>query len=509
MGSVNGQPPVFMSHSAESDRPFGSKSLFAPRWSTMRGLVFSFLWVAVSGLGLVPAASAQPATLGSWSAVQTWPTVSVHTHLLATGNILFWDYSGSSYLWDPTTGTITQPAQPGRNTFCAGNSTLANGAVFVPGGHIANNVGLASASYYDPMADTWTAAPDMNAGRWYPSSTSLANGDVLVTSGDTNVSVRNTLPQVYQAATNSWRDLTTAPLALTLFPRAFLAPNGQVFFATGTSRYLDTTATGIWTTVGNKINPGTDNYGSAAMYDNGKVIFSGGADPPTAAAEVVDLNSLAPAWTPTASMASARRQLNLTLLPDGKVLATGGSAGPGFDNSALPALAAEVWDPATGQWTTLASENNYRGYHSCATLLPDGRVLSSGGDTSPNAQVFSPPYLFNGARPTIDFAPAVVPLGSQFFVATPDAGSITKVTWTRLGNETHAFNWNQRINVLAFTSDVFGLNVAAPSDPNSCPPGHYLLWILNGSGVPSVAAIVQVTQDPPIGVLMGSKGGSK
>jgi hypothetical protein len=457
----------------------------------------------------VPSANAQPAILGNWSTVQTWPTVSVHTHLLATGNILFWDYNGSSYLWDPTTGTLTQPSQPGRNTFCAGNSTMANGALFVPGGHIANNVGLASASYYDPVADSWTAVPDMNAGRWYPSSTTLANGDVLVTSGDTDVTVRNTLPQVYQAVTNSWRDLTGAALALTLYPRAFLAPKGQVFFATGTSRYLDTTGTGAWATVGNKINPGTDNYGSAAMYDNGKVIFAGGADPPTAAAEIIDLNSLAPAWTPTGSMASARRQLNLTLLPDGKVLATGGSAGAGFNNSALPALAAEVWDPATGQWRTLASEVNYRGYHSCATLLPDGRVLSSGGDGSPNAQVFSPSYLFNGARPTITLAPAIVPLGSQFFVATPDGASITKVTWTRLGNETHAFNWNQRINFLAFTPDPLGLNVTAPSDPNICPPGHYLLWILNGGGVPSVAAIVQVTQDPPIGLLMGSKGGSQ
>jgi hypothetical protein len=486
-----------------------SKVRLVPRLSTRRGWVLSFAWLAMSALGLAPSANAQPAVVGSWSDVQTWPTVSVHTQLLATGSVLFWDYNGNSYLWDPTTGAITQPAQPGRNTFCAGNSTLANGAVFVPGGHIANNVGLASASYYDPGADTWTAVPDMNAGRWYPSSTTLANGDVLVTSGDTNVTVRNTLPQVYQAMTNSWRDLTTATLALTLFPRTFLAPNGQVFFATGTSRYLDPTATGAWTTVGNKINPGTDNYGSAAMYDNGKVIFAGGADPPTAAAEVIDLNAIVPAWAPTGSMASARRQHNLTLLPDGKALATGGSAGPGFDNSAVAALAAEEWDPTTGQWTTLASEVNYRGYHSCATLLPDGRVLSSGGDVSPNAQVFSPPYLFNGARPTIDFAPAIVPLGSQFFVGTQDAASITKVTWTRLGNETHAFNWNQRINVLAFTPDILGLNVTAPSDPNICPPGHYLLWILNGAGVPSVAAIVQVAQDAPMGVLGGTKGVSK
>jgi hypothetical protein len=419
--------------------------------------------------------------------------VSVHTQLLATGKILFWDYSGNSYLWDPATAAITQPAQPGRNLFCAGNSSMADGKVFVPGGHIENNVGLQSASYYDPFTNAWTNVPDMNAGRWYPSSTTLANGDVLVTSGDTDVGLNNDLPQVYQVGTNSWRDLSGANLAMVLYPRTFLAPNGIVFFATSTSRYLDTSGTGTWTVVANKINAGTDNYGSAAIYQPGKVIFCGGADPPTRNCETIDLTVPAPTWTAATPMSSPRRQLNVSLLPDGKLLATGGSSGAGFDNSTTPVLAAEVWDPATGLWNTLASATQYRGYHSCATLLPDGRVLSSGGDTSPNAEVFSPPYLFNGPRPTITSAPASVGVGQAFFVGTPNAASITKVTFTRLGNETHAFNWNQRINVLGFTQASGGLNVTAPSSANVSPPGHYLLWIINGSGVPSIAAIVRVT----------------
>lgn len=457
---------------------------------TLSMIVLVLAWI---GFGFAPPAQAQTSVVGQWSPVQAWPVVSVHTQLLATGKVLFWDYSGNSYLWDPATGNIAQPAQPGRNLFCAGNSSLADGKLFVPGGHIENNVGLQSASYYDPFANAWTNVPDMNAGRWYPSATTLANGDVLVTSGDTDVDQNNDLPQVYQVGTNSWRDLTTANLAMVLYPRTFLAPNAQVFFATQTSRYLNTTGTGTWTTLANKINAGTDNYGSAAIYDTGKVIFAGGADPPTAACEIIDLNAPTPSWTATGSMAQPRRQLNVTLLPDGKLMATGGSSGAGFDNSASPVLAAEVWNPATGRWTTLASATQYRGYHSCATLLPDGRVLVSGGDTSPNAEVFSPPYLFNGTRPTISSAPSTLRLGTQFFIGTPDAASITKVTWTRLGNETHAFNWNQRINFLAFTQAAGGLNVTGPSSANVTPPGHYLLWILNGSGVPSVAAIVQLT----------------
>jgi hypothetical protein len=84
-------------------------------------------------LSFVPSALAQPAVVGQWSAVQPWPVVSVHANLLTTGKVLFWDYSGISYLWDPATGAITVPAQPARNLFCAGQSTLADGKLFVPG----------------------------------------------------------------------------------------------------------------------------------------------------------------------------------------------------------------------------------------------------------------------------------------------------------------------------------------------------------------------------------------
>ena len=91
-------------------------------------------------------------------------------------------------------------------------------------------------------------------------------------------------------------------------------------------------------------------------------------------------------------MAQPRRQNNVTLLPDGKVFATGGSSAPGFNDESGAVYSAEMWDPSTGLWTPMASFEVYRGYHSTALLLPDGRVLSSGGDGEPNAEVYSPPY---------------------------------------------------------------------------------------------------------------------
>jgi hypothetical protein len=156
---------------------------------------------------VAPRAHGQASTVGQWGTTQPFPFISVHGALLPTGKVIIWDYSGNTRLWDPVTTAITTPTQPGRNTFCAGNTLMADGRVFVPGGHIQNNVGLATASYYDPVANTWTSVPNMNAGRWYPSATTLANGDVLVTSGDDNLAV-NTLPQVYQAGNNTWRNLS-------------------------------------------------------------------------------------------------------------------------------------------------------------------------------------------------------------------------------------------------------------------------------------------------------------
>lgn len=452
------------------------------------------MWLLI--VGACSSVNAQdPSVVGQWSAVQVLPIVAVHAHMLPTGKVLFYPYTDDPYLWDPATATTTPAAQAGYNTFCTGHTFLADGRLLVSGGHIANNVGQPKAAIYNPFTNSWTSLPDMNAGRWYPSNTTLANGDVLVVSGDQDTTVGvNTLPQVWQTATNSWRNLTNAQLSLNLYPAMHLAPNGKVFMSipSDTTRYLDTSGTGAWTIVATR-QFGFRGYGSSALYDDGKVLVAGGGDPPTNTAEVIDLNAASPTWRLVGSMTNARRQFDLTLLPDGKVLATGGSSGDGFDNSSAPVFAAEMWNPTTEQWTTMASNTKYHGYHSNALLLPDGRVFTTGGDDQANAEIFSPPYLFKGARPAITAAPASVGYGQTFFVQTPNAASIAKVTWIRLPSVTHAFDMNQRINRLSFTAVAGGLNVTAPVSANLCPPGHYMLFILDGNGVPSVAKIVQIT----------------
>jgi hypothetical protein len=241
--------------------------------------------------------------------------------------------------------------------------------------------------------------------------------------------------------------------------------------------------------------------GTSVIYDDGKVLVMGGGDPPTDTSETIDLTETTPRWKWTNPMKFPRRHLNATILADGRILATGGTSAPGFNDATGAVLPAEMWDPKTGIWTTMASLNVPRLYHSTAILLPDGRVLvAGGGRPAPvngvdnlSAEIFSPPYLFDGPRPTIAGAPASIGYGGSFFVQTPDPANIVEATWIRLSSVTHGFNMSQRINHLHVAPASGGLNITAPSDPNLTPPGHYMLFLVNQKGVPSIAKIIQIT----------------
>lgn len=411
--------------------------------------------------------------------------------------ISYYAESLQPHIWDPASNTFTATAASSYALFCAGHTTLADGRVFLAGGHVADYVGYAHAVIFDPATNGLTSLPDMNTGRWYPTTTTLPNGDVLVVSGDINSNTNvDTLPQVFQFSTRTWRNLTTAQLALPLYPDMLVAPNGKVFNAgpSRQTRYLDTSGTGAWSNVAVLNFSGFRDYGPAVMYDAGKVLDVGGADPPTATAEVIDLNAATPAWKYSGSMHFPRRQHNAVILPDGKVFIVGGSKAGGFDTSTSPVLPTEMWDPATGQFMVMASIAVYRGYHSTALLLADGRVLSAGGNVGgPNAQLFSPPYLFAGARPGISSAPVSAGYAQTVFVGTPDASSISKVTLLRQASVTHTNSMSQGFQSMSFTKTSTGLNVTMPANANLAPPGYYMLFILNGSGVPSVGSIMQIS----------------
>jgi len=492
----------------QSADPVHGQSWLGPRLGEASGSMRKgLLWIALLSVTLAsacPWADAQdPSVVGQFSPLMEWYYNPTHAVLLPSGKVLWWPSflnGDTPRTWDPATNTITHLTPAGYNIFCGGHSILPNGQVLITGGDAAVAlIGVPNASIYDPVGGGWTYLPNMNAGRFYPTNTVLPNGDVVVLSGEISPQLGvDPLPQVWQLSSSAWRDLTSAQLLLPNYPEMYLAPNGTLFYAgpSSPSRYLDTTGTGSWT-IGPSLEFAPRPYGPSVMYDNGKILVVGGGNSPTATAEIINLNDPVPIWRYTGSMANARRQANATLLPDGTVLVTGGSSGTGFDDNTHPVYPAELWNPATGTWSTMASLSAYRGYHSVAILLSDGRVLSGGGEcTGQNcnrgtAEIFSPPYLFMGPRPTITSAPATISGGSTFFVATPDAANVTQVTWIRLGAVTHTFNQEQRINFLSFTPTTGGLNVTAPPSANLAPPGYYLLFLLQ-NGVPSVGSMIQV-----------------
>ena len=487
------------------------------------------------------------AVRGAWGPVVALPNVGIHSHVLPNGLVLMWGrrlagnqsldvHECTPFLWNPSTNQATSTkAQPTLtdgtkvNLFCSGHTFLPDGRLLVVGGHLLDSQGLNQAIIYDPAADAWAPTAVMNHGRWYPTAISLPDGTAMVASGSFlqgPSTTNNTVPQVWNDA--KWTDVAALPEArvFDLYPRLHIKSDGGIFMSGSQmqSWFLKTSSGAQWTPGPRRDNSQRD-YAPSVMYDVDKVVYIGGGNEPgtsqpTAAVEVIDLAAHPPAWQPTNPMHFARRQHNATLLPDGTVLVTGGTRGgggpgPGFNDlgPGAPVHIAELWDPATGQWTELAAEQMDRCYHSTAVLLPDGTVLSAGGgefrpvngvdqpndpfDSHSDRQVFSPPYLFKGARPQISAAPAAVAYGETFQVDTPQPNDIGKVSWVRLSSVTHSFNMNQRINFLPFQVGPAGLKVTAPPSPNVCPPGHYLLFILDKKGVPSIAKIMQVRLPAP------------
>jgi hypothetical protein len=403
--------------------------------------------------------------------------------------------------------------------FCSGHTLMADGRLMVSGGHKQDTRGLDVTNIFDPATQSWVPGlPKMAKGRWYPTVTTLADGRVVTVAGRDVTSTVVLIPEIWEG--NRWVRLTGASLTLPYYPRQFVAPNGRLFYAGERvkARWLDvdvvtTNGRGRWTSSAGLTHlwPYNRDYGAAVMYEAGKVLYvGGGGDPkwsttdpkasaPTATAETINLNVTGPHWSNTTPMHFRRRHLNATILPDGQVLVTGGTSGGGFNNLAGAVHVAESWDPRTGQWTELAGNSVDRVYHSVSLLLPDGRVLhGASGDASgyprqPSHELFHPPYLYRGVRPSLaSLSKAAVTYGETFTLTTPNAAQITQVRWIRLGSVTHAFDASQRANALKFTRGSGNLRVTTPTTGRLAPPGHYLIFVLNRNDVPSAGTIVQV-----------------
>jgi hypothetical protein len=438
--------------------------------------------------------------------------VAIHAMLCHTDDVLLFQYvegqagvDHTSWVgtWNWRTGqTAEAPLGYDRDIFCSGHNTLADGRVFVAGGHDFTTgkkidaVGVAECDIYDPATRTWTRVPPLTEKRWYPTNVGLPNGRTLIFGGLVKGGTKTTTVDEYDAMTDTMRRLpSSADKPLGSYPRVHLLPNGKIL-RSGPSK------PSLW------FNPATASWASAAplLYGartRGSAVLLPGADrmmavgggkngSPTPTVEILDTSASTLKWRYTGSLSHGRLLQNTTMLPDGSALAIGGGLTFKYTD---PVFIPELWDPATETWTPMAPQKASRMYHSTALLLPDGRVLSAGQDSGlygRYGEIYSPPYLFRGARPVVSGVPSQASNGGQLQFASPDAATLDKVVLARPGSATHEVDTDQRNVPLAFQVSGTTVTAQVPANVNQVPPGYWMLFAINNNGVPAVAPWVHI-----------------
>ena len=225
----------------------------------------------------------------------------------------------------------------------------------------------------------------------------------------------------------------------------------------------------------------------------------------TARTALVDMDAPNPTWVKGPNLAEATRYPITVLLPDDQVLVTGGSqyyrGMHGSDNRDT-----RIYNVATNSFSWAADSITGRDYHSGGILLPNGSVLTLGGnslfgnkqDTEPQTfnqeiDVYFPPYMFQGTRPSIVTAPKVMNLGHSYLIKVPQSSDIKYLRLMRPDNPTHVTDVNERsIGITFRQAGSDELKITIPSNANLLPPSYYMLFAINSKSVPSAADWVQV-----------------
>jgi len=499
---------------------------------------------------------------GMWSSVYDWHINGLHATVLPTGKVLTygsrrngWAQEGREFdLWTPERGFADTAHNPSwdasrQDSFCSTAAFLTDGRLLITGGN-----GAITSTLYTPSSNSSVTAPaNLADQRWYATMISLPDGRPLimggmvpygepmrlnpesaVTSGSASMT-----PEVYE--NGAWRSLFGAysrdafgpDYLRASYPRAWVMPSGQVFGVSADRMWsLDPSGNGTVTVHGafkkppEQPKPGvplTDlpNVGStntAVMFDIGKVLIAGGHGtdtgdglPASSQATVIDMNSGSPVLTEQPAMTFRRRFPNAVVLPDGKVVITGGSM-EGDKAGANAVYAAEIWNPVTGTWTLGPNAATYRGYHSFTVLLPNGTVLSTGGGlpgpvNNQTAEVYYPPQLFRTVDGVAQLAPRPVMQGisglsyshgAPMQIDMTSTAPVSKLVLIGLSSGTHSFNTGQRRIPLAFMQDTQRLTTKIPG-ANLAPPGYYQVVAIDAQGVPSRGTIISIGQDvkPP------------
>lgn len=491
--------------------------------------------------------TAEECANGRWDVLPTQnPVRSMHSVVLNNGKVLLIAGSGNSEqmfeagtftsaVYDPENGTYKQIPTP-KDMFCAGHVQLQDGRVLVMSG----NKGYPSAdgtigyqgykdSYvFDPVTETYSRTNDMNDGHWYPSATILGNGDVISFGGLKEDSTGSVTAELWSDAEQKWLELWKVNQTWSywgLYPSMILMQDGRLFYSgshvfgnnipgTGSAIY-DYGANTVTQIPGLRNKDQRDQSASVLLppAQDQKVLTIGGGNidsNPDAnrLTDVIDLKQPDPSYVAgpplpqgTVDLGNGKvpqtgdqgkMYVSAVLLPDGKVLETGGA----LHNRADPVYESSLYDPATGTFDPVAADPEARGYHSSAFLLPDGRVMATGdnpgnGSWNHDVSVYTPPYLLKGERPTITSV-----IDSEWTYGDTQRITvdrpIAKAELIRPAAVTHSSDPNQRFVDLPLSVDGDNVDLNVTSNPNLAPPGWYMLFAVDANGVPSVAKWVHL-----------------
>jgi hypothetical protein len=347
--------------------------------------------------------------------------------------------------------------------------------------------------------------------------------------------------EVFSSERREWKTLKGSNWRLPLYPRLHILPNGDIFYAGSFNTHyvypFVVTAfpsatlnihTGKWKIIGNPNNVKREE-GTTVLLPllppdyPAKILLIGGGTPQGEDAisdvELIDFSRSNPKYQRKGNMKNPRYYNYAVILPDQNILVLGGKIGkkghiPDHDLRSLrqrhrhdgqlhhipeAVMEPELFKLDEEKWYPMADMKVDRLYHSNALLLPDGRVMTAGSNPERTMnelriEIFHPPYLFKGVRPTINKIPERLRYGNTFEIETNEASEIGSIAFIRPSITTHCVNVDQRYIGLEFNqinSNI--LKVSIPANKNIILPGYYMLFIVNENKIPSVARFVTVS----------------
>jgi len=431
--------------------------------------------------------------------------------LLPDGWLFYCHDTEDPILFDPVSGAKVLPAGSGSDQGCTNGTLLEDGALIQVGGQEGPDFRNATRMVKSwSRAAGWLRLQDLlhPRGRWYPGLARLSDGTLLVMGGGQRPDAsRTNTCELFDQSTRTWR--TTGSMGQAVeYPPAGLLHDGRVLRTWGSPEVYDP-ATGSWAPTGSFVAPAR---GWPGHSDHSLVILTGGEPRvigilpslgAAGAAMVEAFDVTTGAWSAKSSPALKRMQTEVTYLPDGNILVSGGEASlpaPVPDRFGIVKWT-DLYDPRAETWRRVGDRPEFAEYHAVTALVPDGRVLTTGGTTikfriGPTTNdifAYSPPYLFRGVRPRLsNLSASVLPRGATLAF---DVFPTTRITRVVLMGTTVHTHWVEggvpRRLELPVVQAGARVQTTLPTDANLLPVGHYLVFAMVDD-IPSVAAIVRV-----------------